>query len=70
MRQNVEQRARIETEARRMARSGAYLEFSAILLRLKERGFAEADRVFENPWTQAEIDRLCHLARQDYAVAA
>jgi hypothetical protein len=70
MRQNVEQRAEIETEARRMARSGTYLEFGSILLRLKERGYAEADRVFQNPWTRAEIDRLCHLARHSYDAAA
>jgi len=35
MKQYVERLAEIETEARRMAQSGAYLEFSAILSRLE-----------------------------------
>jgi len=65
MKHYVERLAQIETEARRMARSGVYMEYSAILRRLEERGYRDAHRVFKNPWTRAEIDRLCRLARQD-----
>jgi hypothetical protein len=65
MKQYVERLAQIETEARRMARSGVYVEYSAIQWRLEERGFSDAHRLFKNPWTRAEIDRLCRLARQD-----
>jgi len=65
MKQHVDRLAEIETEARRMAQSGAYLEFSTILRRLEERGYQDARRIFKNPWTQAEIDRLCRLVRQN-----
>ena len=66
MKQHVERLAKIETEARRMAQSGAYMEFSTILRHLDERGYRDARRIFKNPWTRAEIDRLCRLARQHF----
>ena len=64
---NAERLAQIETEARRMARSGAYYGFREIEARLLERGYLEAAKLFANPWTQQEIDRFCYLSRGDAA---
>jgi hypothetical protein len=55
--------AQIETEARRMARTGIYPGFREIAARLRVRGYVEAPKVFANPWTQHEIDRLCDMSR-------
>ncbi len=55
--------ARIETEARALARSGDFGSFTAVERALLIRGFQEAPRIFANRWTQAEVDRLCHQAR-------
>ena len=55
----VEQLARIETEARTLARSGKYFSHKAIRLALVAQGFAETPRLFRNPWTCSELDRLC-----------
>jgi hypothetical protein len=60
--QNRERLAQIETEARRMAQSGAYRSFRAIVERLLERGYVEASKVFRNRWTQEEINRLCDMS--------
>ena len=70
MKHNVERVAQIETEARRLARSGVYMEYSAIRRHLQERGYTEAERIFKNRWTQAEISRLCRLAHQELVKAA
>jgi len=58
--------ARIETEARTLARSGNHYGFSSIKNLLLTRGYPEANKVFANRWTQSELDRLCkqaHYAR-------
>jgi hypothetical protein len=56
--------ARIETEARTLARSGNFGGFASIERALLTRGFDEAPRIFANRWTQFEVDRLCHQARR------
>jgi hypothetical protein len=58
----LDQRARIESEARRLARSGEYCSFRSIHLTLVARGFEEAAKVFANRWTSSELDRLCEQA--------
>ena len=55
----VEQLARIVTVARTLARSGKYFSHKAIRLALVAQGFAETPRLFRNPWTCSELDRLC-----------
>ena len=60
----VESLARIETEARKLARSGQYQSFISIELALLARGYRDAAKVFANPWTQHELDRICEQARQ------
>jgi hypothetical protein len=60
----IEVRARIETVARELARSGRYEGFSPIEMALLTRGYRDAPKVFANRWTQSELDRLCQLARQ------
>jgi hypothetical protein len=60
----VERLARIETEARTLARSGNYFSHKAIGLALVARGFAETPRLFRNPWTCSELDRLCQQAQR------
>ena len=61
----AERLAEIETEARRMARSGVYWGFRAISDRLLERGYGEASKVFRNRWTQEEINRLCNMSYRE-----
>jgi hypothetical protein len=56
--------ARIETEARTLARSGNFGGFASIERALLTRGFEEAPRIFANRWTQSEVDRLCYQARR------
>ena len=58
----LDRRARIESEARRLARSGEYRSFRSIYLALVARGFEEAAKVFANRWTCSELDRLCEQA--------
>jgi hypothetical protein len=58
----LDQLAEIETEARRLARSGQYQGFGSIQTALKARGFTKAPRVFANRWTCSELDRLCERA--------
>jgi hypothetical protein len=57
-----ERLARIETEARTLARSGKFHSANAIEMALLARGFADAQKIFANRWTRSEIDRLCELA--------
>jgi hypothetical protein len=59
----LERFAKIETEARKLARSGDYHDFASIQVALLERGFAEAAWVSRNRWTCFELDRLCEQAR-------
>jgi hypothetical protein len=54
----VERLAQIETEARRLARSGNYSSAVSIELALLVQGYREASKLFANPWTQSEIERL------------
>jgi hypothetical protein len=65
IRREVRERAeRIETEARRLARSGQHQGFSSIQFALAARGYREAPKVLANRWTQYELDRICAQARQ------
>jgi hypothetical protein len=61
---HIEARARIESVARELARSGRYENFSSIEMALLTQGYGEVPKVFANRWTQSELDRLCKLARQ------
>jgi len=54
---------RIETDARRLAQSGLYKDFSSIEMALLVQGYRDAVIVFANRWTQSELDRLCDRAR-------
>jgi hypothetical protein len=58
-----ERLARIETEARTLARSGNYRSFISIKVLLLARGYLEAHKIFANRWTQFELDRLCQHAQ-------
>jgi hypothetical protein len=64
----VDQLARIESEARTLARSGNYLSARSIEAALAEKGFLETARVFRNRWTCSELDRLCQQAMQEGAL--
>jgi hypothetical protein len=68
MKRDIERLAQTETEARRMARSGLYADFTAIHRRLEERGYIGATKIFKNRWTQAEINRLCDVYRHSETV--
>lgn len=57
-----ERLARIETEARTLARSGEYGSSRSVELALVALGYPEAHKIFANRWTRSEIDRLCGLA--------
>lgn len=64
MKHRIEELARLQTEARRLAHSGAYSHFAEVRRELIARGHADAWKIFKNPWTRSEIDRLCDLARR------
>jgi hypothetical protein len=55
--------ARIETEARRLARSGNYQSFESIEQALLIDGYCETPKLFRNRWTQLELNRICQEAR-------
>jgi hypothetical protein len=57
-----ERLARIETEARTLARSGEFGSSRSVELALVAKGYTEAHKIFANRWTRSEIDRLCELA--------
>ena len=61
--------ARIETQARALARSGKYRSHVAIRNVLEASGFELTAKIFDNRWSQTEIDRLCHQARRIGAAA-
>ena len=65
MKHDGQRLARIETEARELARSGDYFTFCSIEAAL-ERRFLEACKLFANKWTQAEVDRLCNRATVNF----
>jgi hypothetical protein len=54
--------AKIETEARALARSGHYRGFRAVQHQLIVSGYSEAEQLFQNRWQQVEIDRICELS--------
>jgi hypothetical protein len=56
--------ATIETQARKLARSGDHRGFASIQAALLEQGFSEAVTVFRNRWTRSELDRLCEQATE------
>ncbi len=55
--------AYIETKARVLARSGKYSSHREIRRILMEMGYTPARKVFQNRWTQSELDRICRSAR-------
>jgi hypothetical protein len=60
----AEERARIESEARKLARSGEHSRWWSIQLALLAQGrFTQVPRVFANKWTCSELDRLCQQAK-------
>ena len=61
------QRARhqmVLNEARRMARSGEYVDSREIEIALREADLAESLDVIGGPNTRTELDRLCRESRQ------
>jgi hypothetical protein len=64
MKHKIDELARLETEARRLANSGAYAGFVDVRRELTARGHEGAWKIFKNLWTRAEINRLCDLARR------
>jgi hypothetical protein len=57
----VERLAQIETEARTLARSSNYSSATSIEALLVQ-SYREASKLFANPWTHSEIERLCEQA--------
>lgn len=58
------ERARIETEARKLAWSGEHSSWRSIERALLGRDcFTQVPLVFRNAWTRAELDRLCRQAQ-------
>ena len=58
----------VETEARRLARSGRYPNARRIERALLEQRVPGVEKVFKNRWTQIELDRICEQAsKQDFA---
>jgi hypothetical protein len=54
--------AQIETEARKLARSGAHYNARSIETVLVAMGYPEARKLFANRWTHSEVNRLCDQA--------
>jgi hypothetical protein len=63
MRYKAQDLARVETEARTLARSGRYRGYVEIKRELESRGLPAVARIFINAWSRAEVDRLCRHAR-------
>jgi len=59
----VAQRARVETEARKLARSGEYAGWRSIERVLLAQSFTQVSYVFANLWTRSELDQLCQQAQ-------
>jgi hypothetical protein len=57
------QRARIESEARKLAHSGDHSGWRSIERALLSRSLTQVPYVFANAWTRSELDRLCRQAR-------
>lgn len=55
--------AQIETEARRLARTGTHVDHRTIKRAFLDTGYMEAERLFRNRWIMQEIDRICLNAR-------
>ena len=59
-----EERARIESEARKLARSGDHNSWWSIRAALLAQGrFTQISYIFGNLWTCLELDRLCQKAQ-------
>jgi hypothetical protein len=67
MKQGTRERfALIETEARKLARSGNHRNAWSVGRALQAQGFVEVPKLLANRWTQSELDRICETAlRQD-----
>jgi hypothetical protein len=59
----AEERARIESEARQLARSGEHSGWPSIKRALLQRAFTQVPYIFANAWTCSELDRLCQEAK-------
>jgi hypothetical protein len=59
MRYDKEILARIETQARKLARTGEHPDWWSVENTIVDAGYPEARRLFANRWTQVEISRLC-----------
>jgi len=68
MRYNKEILAQIETTARELARNGEHTDWRSVQQMIVESGYPEARKLFANPWTQAEISRLCRQNWKPVAV--
>jgi hypothetical protein len=62
--------AQIETEARKLARSGNHRSFRSIQAALLARGLPKVPKVFANRWTCTELDRLCEQTLRRLALAS
>jgi hypothetical protein len=62
--------ARIETEARRLARSGVHYNHNSVRAVLLSQGFSESHKVFANRWTCSELDRICEQTFVNKTMAA
>ena len=61
-------RARVVRQAQKLARSGQYSDLAAILPELEPlEGFAAARERFEDRVLQAQLNRLCAMAREALA---
>jgi hypothetical protein len=71
MKRELQERfACIETEARKLARSGQHRGSHSIEMALLARGYRDAPKIFANRWTQYELDRLCEQAPHARGAAA
>ena len=63
MKRNFDQRALIETKARKLAWSGEHQSYRSIKTVLQSQGYEGVDKLFENQWTCSELNRICKQAR-------
>jgi hypothetical protein len=61
MKRDREQIAYLETKARQLARTGRYRHWRSIQEALLGEGYSDADKLFANRWTQAEVNRICEM---------
>src|SRR5438128_2014532 len=58
-----EQRAVIETKARKLAWSGRHRSYASIRSELQSQGYEGVVKLFANEWTRSELDRICGQAQ-------